>query len=47
LTADILRLRADLAASSACSLSLIPIMLELELKITVFPEFDNWLYSVN
>jgi len=45
-TADILRFRADLAASSACSLPLIPISLEIQIKITVFGEFDNWLYSV-
>jgi len=40
-TADILRLRADSAASSASSLPLIPVWLGIQIRIMVFPEFDN------
>ena len=42
-TADILRLRADLAASSPSSLPLIPVWLGIHIRIMIFPEFDNWL----
>jgi len=41
-TADIFRLRADLAASSARSLPLVPIWLGIQIKMMVLPELDKW-----